>query len=208
MSQYFSKFPIITYGKQQVRDITKRFGFINDLKRDPYLFLPYTIKEKQKPEDIAYYYYGSVDDTWIVLLCNNITDPYTQWPLDEDLFNKYFISKYSEFSGKKGTDVLVWGQNTSIYDNIVYYYKENEVTKIISRLSPESVDTEYDLDLNDDFILDELTGRKRILSQTPPVGYFPIRIYEYEYQLNENRREILLVDRKYKSLIKEEFYSK
>lgn len=127
MSKYFSNYPIIEYEGKRVRDISRRSKVVDDLLNDPYIFLPYTIRDGEKPEDIAFYYYGSVDDTWLVLLSNKITDPYTQWPLTDKDFDRYFIEKYSSVSDKNGYDVIRWGQDETRKDNIVYYYKEIEV---------------------------------------------------------------------------------
>ena len=124
MSNYFSKFPTITYNKVDVKDITRRSVFLSQNLSNPYVFLPYTIKENEKPEDIAYYYYGSVDYTWLVLLSNNIIDPYYEWPLDENDFNNYLIQKYETISGKKGYEVIDWLRNETLSDNIAYYYKD------------------------------------------------------------------------------------
>lgn len=124
MSKYFSNYPLIQYQGKTVRDITRRSKVIEETLRDPYVFLPYTVMEGEKPEDVANGYYGSVDDTWIVLLSNNITDPYTQWPMSDAEFDQYFINKYAKIARKEGTDVLAWGQDETRTDNIVYYYKE------------------------------------------------------------------------------------
>ena len=77
-----------------------------------------------RPEDIAYYYYGSTDYTWLIYLANNIVDPYHQWPLSQENFNKYLIEKYAAKSGKTGYEVIDWTQNETIDENILYYYKE------------------------------------------------------------------------------------
>jgi hypothetical protein len=131
MSVYFDKFPTIRYDNENIRDITKRTKFIESNLSDPLLFLPYTIREGEKPEDVAFNYYGTVDYTWLVLLANNMLDPYYDWPLDEQEFNEYLIKKYSEQSGLKGYDVVAWTQNETIADNIVYYYKFVEEEEII-----------------------------------------------------------------------------
>lgn len=121
MSNYFEQMPIITYNGYQVRDLTRRNKFLPVSMANPYLFLPYTVSDEDRPEDIAYYYYGSTDYTWLVLLANNIIDPYHDWPLKEDDFNKYLIQKYESVSGKKGYEVVDWTQNENLSDNIVYY---------------------------------------------------------------------------------------
>jgi hypothetical protein len=124
MTNYFENFPIINYGGRRIRDISRRDRFVERLQSDPYVSLPYTIKDGDKPEDIAYYYYGSTDYTWLVLLANNIVDPYHDWPLSEDNFEKYLINKYAGLSNRKGYDVIDWLRDPNINDNIYYYYKE------------------------------------------------------------------------------------
>jgi|AACY02.16.fsa_nt_gi Base plate wedge protein 53. len=124
MTKYFEKFPLVEYNGKQIRDISRRINFLRKSVESPYVFLPYTIEEGDRPEDVAYYYYGSTDYTWLVYLSNNIIDPYNDWPLSEDDFNNYLIKKYEEQSGLSGYDVVAWTQDETIEDNIVYYYKE------------------------------------------------------------------------------------
>jgi hypothetical protein len=123
MSNYFEQFPIINYNGIQARDLSRRNRLISPSIANPYLFLPYTITDEDRPEDIAYYYYGSTDYTWLVLLANNIIDPYHDWPLREEDFHKYLIKKYEQQSGKKGYDVVDWTRNETIQENIAYYTK-------------------------------------------------------------------------------------
>jgi hypothetical protein len=134
MSKYFTNYPTIEYQGKQIRDITKRSKIRNEILSDPLIFLPFTVRDGEKPETIAQLYYGSVDDTWLVLFANNMTDPYYDWPMSDEEFDQYFIDKYSELSGKTGYDVIRWGQNETIRDNIVYYYKE--VDKSIGDADP------------------------------------------------------------------------
>ena len=39
----------------------------------------YTLDEGDKPESVAYYYYDNPEYAWLVLMANDIVDPYTQW---------------------------------------------------------------------------------------------------------------------------------
>ena len=123
--EYFDKFPDISYNNVLVKDITKRVNFLKETLQDPYSFLPYTIKEGERAEDIAYHYYGDSNYTWLIYLANNIIDPYNEWPMDEYTFNQYLISKYSDQAGRlNGYDLIDWTRTTTNTDNIVYYYKE------------------------------------------------------------------------------------
>lgn len=123
MAKYFDYFPKIDYDGQRVVDITRRNSFTQLAAANPSLYLPFTVKEGERPEDIADYYYGSVDYTWLVYMSNNIIDPYHQWPMAEADFNNYLIEKYGEESGRVGEEVVEWTREDN-GDNIIYYYRE------------------------------------------------------------------------------------
>ena len=121
--KYFENFPIIEYDGKKVRDITRRNTLMRNLQTNPLVFLPYTVKEGEKPEDIANFYYGSTDYTWLVYLSNNIVDPYHQWPKSELELQDYIIDKYADESGRTGQDVIDWAQEEN-EANVVYYYRD------------------------------------------------------------------------------------
>jgi len=124
MARYFENFPTIEYNGRRVKDITRRNNFTRNISNNPYLFMPYTVKQGQRPEDIAQSYYGSTDYIWLVYLANNIVDPYLEWPLDDYNFNQYLSRKYAAQSGKTGEDVVEWTRDPDNINNILYYYKE------------------------------------------------------------------------------------
>lgn len=123
MAKYFESFPTVEYEGYRVKDITRRNAFTKILAENPSLYLPFTVKEGERPEDIANYYYGSTDYTWVVYMSNNILDPYHQWPMAEADFNNYLIEKYGEESGRVGDEVVEWTREDN-GDNIIYYYRE------------------------------------------------------------------------------------
>lgn len=123
MVKYFDNFPTITYEGREVKDITRRNQFVKLVTSNPLLYMPYTVKEGQRPEDIANFYYGSTDYTWLVYISNNIIDPYHEWPMAERDFNNYLIEKYGEASGLVGDDVVEWTREDND-ENIIYYYRE------------------------------------------------------------------------------------
>lgn len=121
--QYFENFPIIEYQGRRVRDITRRSAFIKTIANNPYLYYPYTVKEGERAEDIAQFYYGSVDYVWLVYMANNIIDPYHQWPMDEQTFKNYLVDKYTDLSGEVGEDVIDWIQDPDNDDNVLFYVR-------------------------------------------------------------------------------------
>lgn len=124
-TKYFENFPVVKYDGQEVRDITRRSVFVKNVSTNPLAFLPYTVAEGERAEDIANWYYGSTDYTWLVYMSNNIVDPYHEWPKSINEFNDYLIDKYREVSGKEGNAVLDWAREDND-ENIVYYYRDVE----------------------------------------------------------------------------------
>jgi len=203
MSNYFDKFPEIRYDGVLIRDITKRINFLRNNINSTYVFLPYTVKENEKAEDIAYHYYRDANYDWLVYLSNNMIDPYIDWPMDDFTFDQYIISKYTEKSkGNTGWDVISWTQDETRFDNILYYYKEIGNNNII-KVAPDSFNTLYLRNEDDSIAIDEF-GEKIVLERSIPEGWNPYRIYEFERDLNENKRNILLLDRQYLTNVEKE----
>lgn len=153
MANYFKYFPTIVYDEQRVTDITRRVKINDTLLNNPYLFLPYTVNNDDRPEDVAYYYYGDVNKVWLVYLANNIVDPYTQWVLKNDDFEKTIRKKYaihavaesiadsvitSTGHGFKTTDPVVFtGSISGITSGTRYYVIriDNDTFKLASSIA-------------------------------------------------------------------------
>lgn len=172
MAKYFEYFPRTVQSNKQVIDITRRVDFNDTTLGDPYVFLPFTIEDGEKPEDIAFNYYGDVKYTWLVYLSAGIIDPYFDWPMDTRVFDDYIIKKYAAQANTTGTAVIDWTQNTTITTNIVHYYNVNDGT-IISK--------------------DTFANSTNIVQD----DYEALRFYEYEVELNENKRAITLLSKSY-----------
>lgn len=122
--KYFENFPIIEYEGRRIRDISRRSSFVRALSNNPYIYYPYTVSEGERAEEVAHFYYGSVDYVWLVYMANNIIDPYHEWPMDPQTFNDYIVEKYTEESGEVGEDVIDWTRDPSNDDNIIFYVKK------------------------------------------------------------------------------------
>ncbi len=122
--KYFENFPIIEYEGRRVRDISRRSNFVRAVSNNPFLYYPYTVSEGERAEDVANFYYGSVDYVWLVYMANNIIDPYHEWPMDPQTFNDYIVAKYTDASGEIGEDVIDWTRDPNNDDNIIYYVKK------------------------------------------------------------------------------------
>ena len=52
---------------------------------------------------IAFKYYGDETLDWLIFLCNNMMDPYYDWPLDYRKFTAYMKSLYGSVDVAKST---------------------------------------------------------------------------------------------------------
>jgi len=97
---YFNKFPLMVYdvkGNKNYKllpDILKRVKLRSGLSSSRFVFDKYNVKEGEKPEDIAFKYYGDAQYHWVVLMVNNITDRFYQWPMLQADFADYLTDKY------------------------------------------------------------------------------------------------------------------
>ena len=97
---YFSRFPLMVYdvaGNENYKllpDILKRVKLRSGLRSGSFLFDAYDVIDGERPEDIAFREYGDAQLHWVVLMTNNITDRYYQWPLTQPQFQEYLEDKY------------------------------------------------------------------------------------------------------------------
>ena len=97
---YFASFPIIPYDSvgnghyKYVTNLLRRVGLRAKIKSNTLLFDTYDIRSGETPEEIADKLYDDPELHWVVLMVNNITDRYHQWPLNENQFQAYINDKY------------------------------------------------------------------------------------------------------------------
>jgi len=98
---YFSKFPNMVYDVKNdgnfklLPDILRRVKQRNAIKSGQFIFDTYDVKNGEKPEDIAYKWFGDAQLHWVILMTNNVTDRYYQWPMNDAQFEEFIADKYS-----------------------------------------------------------------------------------------------------------------
>ena len=75
-------------------DILRRVKLRSGIRSGSFLFDNYDVVDGERPEDIAFKYYGDPELHWVVLMTNNITDRYYQWPLTQPQFAEHLTDKY------------------------------------------------------------------------------------------------------------------
>jgi len=75
-------------------DILRRVKLRTTFKSGGILFDKYDVKEGERPEDVAFKWFGDPELHWIILMTNNVTDRYYDWPMNQVQFAEYLTDKY------------------------------------------------------------------------------------------------------------------
>ena len=172
---YFNKFPDIIYdpdrdGQFQIcKNILRRVAVREKVRTNTLLYDTYDVKEGESPESLADRLYGNTELHWVVLMVNNITDRYHDWPLSTPQFLDMIDEKY---------------------DNVdaIHHY---EITQTSG---------------NTELVIDVGTEEDLVLADYPSAT--AISNYTYEDRLQEQRRQIRLIQPQYISTFVKEFEKK
>ncbi len=165
---YFENFPLIPYdsvGDGQFKVVTnllKRVAVRSKVKTNVMMFDTYDVKEGETPEMIADILYDDSELHWVILLFNDITDRYHQWPMNNNQFLSYMDDKYTN-------------------QNAVHHYEISQV----------SGDTTIKINIGSD--------------NTDHSGATAITNFEYEEALQDELRQIRLLDPRYVEAVVAEY---
>ena len=102
---YFSKFPLMTYDMKNngnfklLPDILRRVKQRNSIKSGQFVFDNYDVRDGEKPEDIAYKWFGDAELHWVILMTNNVKNRYYDWPMNSVQFQAFLEDKYDNPDG-------------------------------------------------------------------------------------------------------------
>jgi len=158
---------------------------------------PYTITLGETPDSIAYTQYKDSKWYWTILLLNNITTT-DEWPLAQNEIDLVIESKYGSLADKprywetsqiKNTDgeiILDSGIIIEIFQNSTQQNKSN-----------------YNPDWSYTYLYDpdDQTSERTV---TASMNLTKVTNRDYEYQMNELKREIYLPKAKFLNVLEEE----
>ena len=172
---YFANFPIIIYDSvgdlnfKLVTNLLKRVVVRSKVATNTSLFDTYDVKESETPEMIAHKLYNNSEYHWIVLLVNNITDRYHQWPQNQNQFLAYLKDKYSNVDATHHYEISQTSGDTTINIDIGTDNTDYPTASIVTNY-------EYEEDLQD---------KKRQIKLLDP-AYVPAFVEEFESLMNES----------------------
>ena len=97
---FFEKFPLLVYdvkndGNYKVLpDILRRVKIRSAINSSSMLFDSYDVKNGERPEDVAFKWFGDAELHWVILMTNNVTDRYYGWPMNYVDFQEFLTDKY------------------------------------------------------------------------------------------------------------------
>ena len=140
---YFNKIPHILYdskGQEDYKDVTnllRRVSLRTKVRTNVLFFDTYDVKEGETPEIIAHKLYGDPQLHWVILMINDITDRYHQWPMSTPQFLAFINDKYDnvdgvhhyeipQSSGDTKTKIEVY-QNSALYTGDSDFYSSASI---------------------------------------------------------------------------------
>jgi hypothetical protein len=97
---YFNRFPTMIYDMKNdgnyklLPDILRRVKQRSAIKDGQFIFDNYDVVEGEKPEDVAYKWFGDAQLHWVILMTNNVLDRYYDWPMNQAQFAEFLTDKY------------------------------------------------------------------------------------------------------------------
>ena len=176
MAFFFRPFPKIFYDVKRnnnnssvLTNITARYKIRDILKQRAAIFYDYTVKEGDTPSSVAFRYYEDETLDWLILLVNDIIDPYYDWPLSYNSFIEFIKSLYGSVDTAMATT-----------------YEYRQILNSQSHLIDGTVIPERTV------VVDQNT-----YNSLAPANRKLIDAYEYYEEQNNLKRNIKLLDKRY-----------
>ena len=124
-----------------VKNIWRRAQILVEYKAQVTLFTEENVKDGERPEDVATRLYRNPFYNWTILVINDITDVYAQWPKSVQQLQDFINQKYTnpmatkhhvttEVKDANGNIIVPAGKIVPSNYQIAYYNGSNTVTAI------------------------------------------------------------------------------
>jgi hypothetical protein len=166
----------------ETKNLFRRGKIRPDIFNDLSYFTKYKIIGDERPDNVAYKLYSDENLDWLIMLSNNIINPENEWPLSQQSFDNYLLSKYGSYE--------------NIYNT--HHYETQEVKN-----SSQRVILQKGLEVPQDFSVTFYdSGRRTEVVATNVTD--AISNYEYENRIQENRRNIFVLKPFYLNVVIED----
>ena len=142
---FFTKFPYIVYDSvgdgefKIVTNLLRRVAIRSKVKANTLFFDTYDVKEGETPELIADKLYNDPELHWVILMMNNVTDRYHQWPKNTNQFIAYISDKYSNIDATHHYEISQVSGDTTIKIDIGTDNTDYPTASIVTNFEYEEV---------------------------------------------------------------------
>ena len=95
-------------------NLLRRVAIRAKVKSNTLFYDTYDVKEGETPEMVAHKLYGDPELHWVILLVNNVTERYHQWPKNTNQFLAYINDKYSNVDATHHYEISQVSGDTTI----------------------------------------------------------------------------------------------
>ena len=147
---YFDSFPVIFYDSsgdlifKDVTNLLRRVGLRTKVRTNSLLYDTYDVKEGETPEMIAHKLYGDTELHWIILLINEVTDRYHQWPMTTPQFLDFINDKYDNPDGIHHYETTQTSGDTKVKIEVFNEVDEDAYTGLTPITNREYEENEQD----------------------------------------------------------------
>lgn len=167
--------------------------------------LSYTILPGETVEYLSFKQYNDSSYYWAILLMNNILDIHSEWPMAPDELEDYMETKY----GADNIDKVRHWETDKVVDSslgevlsqgVIVEYAENAAQQVSGYLPDWSF--EYYTTSTTNGVTTQIVN-----TVSASEGLTAVTNREYEYEVNEKKRDIIIPRKRYLSLLEEELES-
>ena len=192
MSDYFSKVPDFEYVSRlpnsnigdyvTVKNLFKKGALEEDILTNLALHTKYKIEGDDRPDNVAFEFYGNSNLDWLVLTCNNIVNIQSEWPLLQNDFDRFLLDKYGTYEEL----------------HAVHHYETKEIKDsngVVIVPQGLQVASDYSITYWD-------TTTRGYISETDVPD--PITNYQYESDIENRKRNIKVLKGIYLGIIRDD----
>jgi len=88
------RFPWSEQQYKVAKNIFRRFKLSDSVLDTATYFKKYVIDDSERPDIVSQKVYGRSDYDWVIMMCNNIMNPYFDWPMSSSVLMDYINTKY------------------------------------------------------------------------------------------------------------------
>ena len=211
---FFDFFPKTTYSfnfaDRDVRLVTNIFSRVSmrqEVLDNLYAYYKYQLQDGDTPEIVAQKEYNNPQFHWVICYTNGLTDPVFDFPMPRDALERHIVKKYN------------YSSIANAYSEILHYVEKVEST--LNELNGPSTTTisnnavtlqQYDYTSNtlvlktpnsstwSNTVLRANSANANsaiVATLNVKTTIVPVTVYEYEDQVNEEKRQIKLLKQQY-----------